>query len=157
MHKTRILYDVYAAQFPGHPTRRGLLKSNPYGTSRLRPFARRRLSTLRPAFVLILARKPWVFFRFLLLGWKVLFIFPPHFPRFKSHQPSTVHPTILCSGQEYDVYAVLYSAYRWSIGATGVLEMWGYTFRKTSNISPIRYKVKPFWNISILSYCFLYI
>ena len=31
--------------------------------SRLRPFARRRLSTIRPFFVDIRTRKPWVFFR----------------------------------------------------------------------------------------------
>ena len=34
-----------------------------YTVSRLRPLARRRLSTLRPPFVVIRSRKPWVFAR----------------------------------------------------------------------------------------------
>lgn len=38
------------------------------GTSRLRPFARRRFSTARPAFVLIRARNPWVRFLRMRLG-----------------------------------------------------------------------------------------
>lgn len=39
----------------------------------LRPFARRRLKTLRPPGVAMRLRKPWVLSRFKLLGWKVLF------------------------------------------------------------------------------------
>jgi hypothetical protein len=50
------------------PTRRGH-----YGSSatvkRLRPLARRRLSTMRPFFVDIRTLKPCVFFRRLVLGW----------------------------------------------------------------------------------------
>jgi hypothetical protein len=38
------------------------------GTSRLRPFARRRFRTMRPAFVLMRERKPWVRFRRMRLG-----------------------------------------------------------------------------------------
>jgi len=38
------------------------------GTRRLRPFARRRFSTTRPAFVLMRARNPWVRFRRMRLG-----------------------------------------------------------------------------------------
>lgn len=45
-----------------------------YALSRLRPFARRRLNTLRPFLVAMRARNPWVRLRFKLLGWKVLFI-----------------------------------------------------------------------------------
>jgi hypothetical protein len=42
--------------------------------SRLRPLARRRLSTFRPALVFMRSRKPCVFFRRLRFGWNVLFI-----------------------------------------------------------------------------------
>lgn len=45
-----------------------------YGDSCARPFARRRLSTRRPALVAIRARNPWVRARLILLGWKVRFI-----------------------------------------------------------------------------------
>ena len=45
-----------------------------YGVNLARPFARRRLSTSRPAFVAIRARKPWVRARFIVLGWNVRFI-----------------------------------------------------------------------------------
>jgi len=37
-------------------------------TNRLRPLARRRLSTLTPSLVRIRTRKPWVLFRRILLG-----------------------------------------------------------------------------------------
>jgi hypothetical protein len=37
--------------------------------SRLRPFARRRLRTIRPFLVAIRTRKPWAFFRRRVLGW----------------------------------------------------------------------------------------
>ena len=40
-----------------------------YGISRLRPLARRRARTLRPFFVAMRARKPWVRARRTLLGW----------------------------------------------------------------------------------------
>jgi hypothetical protein len=40
-----------------------------YGTSFLRPFARRRLKTRRPPFVAMRARNPWVRLRRTLLGW----------------------------------------------------------------------------------------
>jgi hypothetical protein len=39
-----------------------------------RPRVRRRASTLRPFFVAIRWRKPWVFFLFRLCGWKVRFM-----------------------------------------------------------------------------------
>ncbi len=42
--------------------------------SRLRPLARRRASTCCPRRVRIRTRKPWVFFRLRLFGWKVRFI-----------------------------------------------------------------------------------
>lgn len=45
-----------------------------YAVSSLRPLARRRFNTSRPALVAILARKPWVLFRLRTLGWKVLFM-----------------------------------------------------------------------------------
>jgi hypothetical protein len=45
-----------------------------YGVSCARPFARRRFSTRRPAFVAIRARKPWVRARLILLGWNVRFM-----------------------------------------------------------------------------------
>jgi hypothetical protein len=41
--------------------------------SRLRPLARRRLSTSRPFLVSIRTRKPWVFARRRVLGWNVRF------------------------------------------------------------------------------------
>jgi len=41
--------------------------------SRLRPLARRRLSTSRPFFVSMRTRKPWVFARRRVLGWNVRF------------------------------------------------------------------------------------
>ena len=41
---------------------------------RVRPFARRRASTARPARVRMRIRKPWVFFRFRLFGWNVFFM-----------------------------------------------------------------------------------
>jgi len=44
--------------------------------SRLRPLARRRFSTARPAFVFIRARKPWERLRRTRLGWYVRFISP---------------------------------------------------------------------------------
>jgi hypothetical protein len=37
--------------------------------SRFRPFARRRLRTIRPFFVAIRTKKPWAFFRLLVFGW----------------------------------------------------------------------------------------
>jgi len=40
----------------------------------LRPFARRRFRTWRPALVFIRARKPWARLRLSTLGWNVLFI-----------------------------------------------------------------------------------
>ena len=43
----------------------------------MRPLRRRAASTLRPPFVAIRARNPWVFARFRLLGWYVLFTVPP--------------------------------------------------------------------------------
>src|SRR5438094_40612 len=42
-------------------------------TSRLRPFARRRLRTLRPAWVALRLRNPCSLFRLTLLGWYVRF------------------------------------------------------------------------------------
>ena len=42
-------------------------------TSRLRPFARRRLRTLRPALVALRLRNPCSLFRLILLGWYVRF------------------------------------------------------------------------------------
>lgn len=42
--------------------------------SRFLPFARRRLNTSRPPLVAMRARKPWVRFRRILLGWYVRFI-----------------------------------------------------------------------------------
>lgn len=44
-----------------------------YAEMRLRPLARRRASTLRPATVDMRARKPWRRLRILTLGWKVRF------------------------------------------------------------------------------------
>ena len=41
---------------------------------RLRPLARRRLSTSRPFFVLIRTRNPWVRLRLRRLGWNVRFM-----------------------------------------------------------------------------------
>src|SRR5258708_18912270 len=41
---------------------------------RLRPLRRRAESTARPVLELMRERKPWVFLRRLLLGWKVLFM-----------------------------------------------------------------------------------
>ncbi len=46
--------------------------------SRFRPFARRRLSTLRPPFVFMRSRKPCVFARRRRFGWNVRFIATPH-------------------------------------------------------------------------------
>ena len=46
--------------------------------SRLRPFARRRLSTLRPPFVFMRSRKPCVFARRRRFGWNVRFMATPH-------------------------------------------------------------------------------
>lgn len=40
-----------------------------YGVSFARPFALRRFSTRRPAFVAMRARKPWVLARLMVLGW----------------------------------------------------------------------------------------
>ena len=57
--------------------RRGLASTRSPGgqtARRLRPFARRRLSTSRPPFVAIRARNPWVRLRCRLLGWKGRFI-----------------------------------------------------------------------------------
>jgi hypothetical protein len=48
--------------------------SNGQGVSCARPFARRRLSTRRPALVAMRARNPWVLARFKLPGWNVRFI-----------------------------------------------------------------------------------
>jgi hypothetical protein len=45
-----------------------------YTVSRLRPFARRRLSTFRPPCVFIRERNPCVFFRRRTFGWNVLFM-----------------------------------------------------------------------------------
>jgi hypothetical protein len=53
------------------------LKDNAYDeltVSRFRPFARRRFSTIRPFFVLILTRKPCVRRRRRRLGWNVRFM-----------------------------------------------------------------------------------
>ena len=47
--------------------------------NRFLPLALRRLSTLRPPGVSIRAKKPWVLFRFRLLGWYVRFISAPSF------------------------------------------------------------------------------
>lgn len=52
---------------------------------RLRPLARRRLSTARPDRVCIRARNPWVCFRLLLWGWYV---------RFKTHTPEVLRRVI---------------------------------------------------------------
>ena len=41
---------------------------------RLRPLARRRLSTMRPFLVAMRARKPWARLRLMTLGWNVLFM-----------------------------------------------------------------------------------
>lgn len=51
----------------------GLVVLRGQALSRLRPLARRRLSTERPAFVAIRLRKPWSRLRLRLLGWKVRF------------------------------------------------------------------------------------
>lgn len=48
-----------------------------YTQRRLRPFARRAASILRPAFVDIRARKPWHLARLRVLGWYVRFILIP--------------------------------------------------------------------------------
>jgi hypothetical protein len=45
-----------------------------YTVKRLRPFARRRLSTFRPPCVFIRERNPCVFFRRRTFGWNVLFM-----------------------------------------------------------------------------------
>jgi hypothetical protein len=53
--------------------------------SRLRPFARRRLSTNRPFLVLIRTRNPCVFRRRRTFGWNVLFPFDIS-PRFETNR-----------------------------------------------------------------------
>jgi len=45
-----------------------------YTASFFLPFARRAFKTIRPPLVCIRLRKPWVRWRFILLGWKVRFI-----------------------------------------------------------------------------------
>jgi hypothetical protein len=59
--------------------------------SRFRPFWRRRFRTNRPPFVRMRTRNPWVRFRFLLFGWKVLFIVEPRppFPPAGSEKPGS--------------------------------------------------------------------
>ena len=47
----------------------GLLMSEAQADKRLRPFARRDASTLRPAAVAVRARNPWRRLRTRLLGW----------------------------------------------------------------------------------------
>jgi len=47
------------------------------GTSRERPFERRRRITFRPPGLRIFVRKPWERFRLILLGWYVRFMNPP--------------------------------------------------------------------------------
>ena len=61
--------------------------------NRFLPLALRRLSTLRPPGVSIRAKKPWVLFRFRLLGWYVRFIFAPSFvsPLFQSQTGGLVN------------------------------------------------------------------
>jgi hypothetical protein len=54
---------------------------------RLRPFARRRLSTSRPFFVLIRTRNPWVRLRCRVFGWNVRFPFMISL-RFREHEKS---------------------------------------------------------------------
>ena len=53
------------------------LFSRDQAESRVRPLARRRLMTRRPAAVDIRLRNPWVIFRFRVLGWNVRFIVGP--------------------------------------------------------------------------------
>jgi len=53
------------------PTRSNTLAQT---DSRCRPLARRRAITARPLLVRILARKPWVRWRLMLLGWNVLLL-----------------------------------------------------------------------------------
>lgn len=64
---------------------------------RLRPFARRRLRTSRPFFVLIRTRKPWVRLRCRVFGWNVRLPFIPHSggtgapsPSSRPHRPARV-------------------------------------------------------------------
>ena len=54
--------------------RRGCWHCAGYTVRRLRPFARRRLSTFRPPCVFIRERNPCVFFRRRTFGWNVLFM-----------------------------------------------------------------------------------
>jgi hypothetical protein len=44
--------------------------------NRFRPLRLRRVMIVRPLWVLIRSRNPWVLLRETLLGWKVRFIFP---------------------------------------------------------------------------------
>ena len=62
----------------GQPLASG--KATRYTVSRLRPLARRRLSTFRPPFVDIRSRKPCVFARRRRLGWNVRFMNALPFP-----------------------------------------------------------------------------
>jgi len=45
--------------------------------TRLRPFARRALMIARPLAVFMRTRKPWVFWRWVVDGWKVRFMWKP--------------------------------------------------------------------------------
>lgn len=70
------------------PERRGFLKRQT--AMRLRPLARRRLSTLRPPSVLMRDRNPCTFLRRRLWGWKVRFIDQP-FRRSLGRKTGTGH------------------------------------------------------------------
>jgi hypothetical protein len=63
---------VYRFEFPVLPQqtifRKTKLPQRYQAESRLRPLALRALIIARPALVLILARKPWLLLRFILLG-----------------------------------------------------------------------------------------
>jgi hypothetical protein len=70
------LFTPSHALKPGEPLRRhrARLAYELETVSRLRPLARRRLSTSRPFLVAIRVRKPCVFLRWRRLGWKVRFM-----------------------------------------------------------------------------------
>ena len=58
----------------GNEVLMGLLPTGVYADRRRRPRARRRAKTLRPFFVAMRARKPWLRLRFKTLGWNVRFM-----------------------------------------------------------------------------------
>ena len=83
--------------------RRGLASTRSPGgqtARRLRPFARRRLSTSRPPFVAIRARNPWVRLRCRLLGWKGRFIVGSVCGKTTVPVPAKAHPAARKMGAE---------------------------------------------------------